>query len=186
MTYQRFEDLPVWQAAIQLGVEVYRLTTPRWFADKADVRDQIRRAALSVSNNIAEGFERGSTAELLMFLYIARGSAGEVRSCCRFCAALLERGVPCEVPDMPAQITHCVASCETVSRQIRSWAQSLQDGDIRGQRHLTADSKQQFHQAQRALKFEEQIRRTTQENIERTLRNIPSDANAGQAPENGM
>ena len=69
MTYQRFEDLPVWQAALKLGVEVYRLTRPRWFADKADVRDQMRRAALSISNNIAEGFERGTTSELLMFLY---------------------------------------------------------------------------------------------------------------------
>ena len=44
------------------------------------LRDQIERAALSVSNNIAEGFERGTTNELLAFLYIARGSAGEVRS----------------------------------------------------------------------------------------------------------
>jgi len=44
------------------------------------LRDQIERAALSVSNNVAEGFERGTTNELLMFIYIARGSAGEVRS----------------------------------------------------------------------------------------------------------
>lgn len=180
MTYQRFEDLPVWRAALQLGVEVYRLTSPRWFADKADVRDQIRRAALSVSNNIAEGFERGSTAELLMFLYIARGSAGEVRSCCRFCAALLEQGVKCDAPDLTGQITHCVTSCEAVSRQIRAWAQSLQDGDIRGQRHLTADSKQQYHQAQKAVRFEERIRRATLENIDRAMANSVSGNAGGQ------
>jgi four helix bundle protein len=47
------------------------------------LRDQLERAALSVSNNIAEGFERGTTNELLAFLYIARGSAGEVRSMMR-------------------------------------------------------------------------------------------------------
>ena len=44
------------------------------------LQDQLERAALSVSNNIAEGFERGTTNELLVFIYIARGSAGKVRS----------------------------------------------------------------------------------------------------------
>ena len=175
MTYQRFEDLPVWQAAIKLGVEVYRLTTPRWFADKADVRDQMRRAALSVSNNIAEGFERGTTSELLMFLYIARGSAGEVRSGCRFCAQLLEDGVKCDATDLPSQIAHCVTSCESVSRQIRAWAQSLQDGDIRGQRHLTAESKHKYHQAQRAVDLDAHIRRVTEENIQRSIRQTPPE-----------
>jgi hypothetical protein len=80
MTYQRFEDLPVWQAAIALGVEVYALVENRAFSCKGDLRDQLQRSALSISNNIAEGFERGSTPELLMYLYIARGSAGETRA----------------------------------------------------------------------------------------------------------
>jgi four helix bundle protein len=80
MKYERFEDLPVWQAALDLALRVYRLTRDRFFSQPGDLRDQLRRAALSVSNNIAEGFERGSTAELLAFLYIARGSAAEARS----------------------------------------------------------------------------------------------------------
>ena len=50
------------------------------FERRYSLRDQIERAAVSVSNNIAEGFERGTTQEVLTFLYIARGSAGEVRS----------------------------------------------------------------------------------------------------------
>jgi four helix bundle protein len=50
------------------------------FRGKGDLANQLQRAALSISNNIAEGFERGSTKELLNYLYIARGSAGEVRS----------------------------------------------------------------------------------------------------------
>jgi four helix bundle protein len=179
MTYQRFEDLPVWHAAIKLGVEVYRLTRPRWFADKADVRDQMRRAALSISNNIAEGFERGTTSELLMFLYIARGSAGEVRSGCHFCTQLLADGVGGDTPELRTDIARCVASCEAISRQIRAWAQSLQDGDIRGQRHLTAESKQQYQQARRAVDFEAHIRRVTEENIRRSMRansQTPKDA----------
>ncbi|HRZ16842.1 MAG TPA: four helix bundle protein, partial [Candidatus Hydrogenedentes bacterium] len=80
MKYARFEDLPVWKSALELARRVYALTRDRFFSQPGDLRDQLRRAALSVSNNIAEGFERGSTSELLAFLYIARGSAGEARS----------------------------------------------------------------------------------------------------------
>ena len=80
MTYERFEDVPVWKAAIELGRAVYRFSGQRPFKGQHSLRDQIERAAVSVSNNIAEGFERGTTPELITFLYYARGSAGEVRS----------------------------------------------------------------------------------------------------------
>ena len=84
MKYERFEDLPVWQAAMELAERVYELTKDKFFNQSGDLRSQIRRASLSVSNNIAEGFERGSTAELLAFLYISRGSCGETRSMLHF------------------------------------------------------------------------------------------------------
>ncbi len=80
MKYERFEQLPVWQAGIELAVQVYELTAKPEFKNRYSLRDQIERAAVSVSNNIAEGFERGTTQELITFLYIARGSVGEVRS----------------------------------------------------------------------------------------------------------
>jgi len=73
MKYNRFEELPVWQDAIELAVRVFELTTRASFRRYRSVRDQIERAAMSVSNNIAEGFERGTTQETLTFLYIARG-----------------------------------------------------------------------------------------------------------------
>lgn len=67
----------MWQEAKKLAVDVYREFRPtKDFA----FRDQIQRAALSVSNNIAEGFERRSNKEFKQFLYIAKGSCGEVRS----------------------------------------------------------------------------------------------------------
>jgi four helix bundle protein len=80
MTYSRFEELPVWRKAIQLADGIYDMTESREWRGSRSLRDQLERAALSVSNNIAEGFERGTTNELLAFIYIARGSTGEVRS----------------------------------------------------------------------------------------------------------
>ena len=69
MTYDRFEHLPVWQAAIELGERVYAATEKPAFRRRFSLRDQIERATVSISNNIAEGFERGTTQELLTFLY---------------------------------------------------------------------------------------------------------------------
>jgi four helix bundle protein len=72
-----FENLEVWQEAIELGGRVYDL-----FRECKDwgFRSQIQEAAVSVSSNIAEGYERSSNAEFIRFLDIARGSCGEVRS----------------------------------------------------------------------------------------------------------
>lgn len=83
MTYKRFEDLPVWQAAVKFLINLYEFSdqVEGLLRRRSDLRSQFERAALSISNNIAEGFERGSTSELINFLYIARGSAGEVRRC---------------------------------------------------------------------------------------------------------
>ena len=78
--YRRFEDLPVWQEAAHLYNRVLDLLEAQDLPLSPGFRNQLDRAALSVSNNIAEGFERVTTNELLAFLAIARGSAGEVRS----------------------------------------------------------------------------------------------------------
>ncbi len=80
MKYRRFEDLPVWQDAIELAVRIFALTARPNFKGYGSLADQIERAVVSISNNIAEGFERGTTPELLTFLYISRGSSGETRS----------------------------------------------------------------------------------------------------------
>jgi hypothetical protein len=76
MTYARLEEIPVWQEAIRLVEGVYDMTESKTWPGSRSLQDQLECAALSVSNNIAEGFERGTTNELLAFIYIARGSAG--------------------------------------------------------------------------------------------------------------
>jgi four helix bundle protein len=130
MKYERFEQLPVWQAAIDLAKRVHGLTHHRELRGHGSLRDQIERAAVSVSNNIAEGFERGTTQELLTFLYIARGSAGEVRS-----MLCLMETLP-DFANLKSEISNLKSSAEGVSRQLRGWADSLQNSKITGQRYL--------------------------------------------------
>jgi len=77
MKFDRFEDIIAWQKAKELTIQVYQL-----FENSKDFgfKDQIQRASVSVMNNIAEGFERKSNNEFKQFLFIAKGSCGEVRS----------------------------------------------------------------------------------------------------------
>ncbi len=157
MKYERFEDLPCWKAAMDLALRIHALTRDRFFAQPGDLCDQIRSAALSVSNNIAEGFERGSTAELLSFLYIARGSAGEVRSMLHF----IDRSP--DAAHLAPQIPSLKSLAESCSRQIRAWADSLQDSDIKGQRHLNTKSRAAYQQNRRAVAFQQRVARSLHE-----------------------
>jgi four helix bundle protein len=77
MKIDRFEDIIAWQKAKELTISIYKE-----FKDSKDFgfKDQIQRAAVSIMNNIAEGFERKTNNEFKHFLYIAKGSCGEVRS----------------------------------------------------------------------------------------------------------
>lgn len=152
MTYKRFEDLPVWQEAIRLAERVYALTEDGAFARQRSLQDQLERAAVSVSNNIAEGFERGTTAELLAFLYIARGSAGEVRSM----LCLLERLA--RLAHLKSRIPDLKASAESCSRQLRAWAAELQDSPIAGQRRLNTAGRQRSEQQKKAEAFTQMLR----------------------------
>ena len=101
MKFERFEDIPVWKDGVQLTTQVFKLTEDKRFRFKGDIANQLQRAALSVPNNIAEGFERGTTQELITFLYYARGSAGEVRS---ILAVIEQMPVFC---DLKSQIFPC-------------------------------------------------------------------------------
>ncbi len=79
--FSSFEEIISWQKARELNAEIYKITnTSNSFSKDYGLRDQIRRASVSISSNIAEGFERQTTKEFIRFLYIAKASAGEVRS----------------------------------------------------------------------------------------------------------
>jgi four helix bundle protein len=79
-TFKRFEDIEAWKKARELTREIYRHSKAGLFSKDFALRDQIRRAAVSVMSNIAEGFERGGTKEFMQFLAIAKGSVGEIEA----------------------------------------------------------------------------------------------------------
>lgn len=109
-----FEEMEVWQDAQDLAVDVY--------ADFAQARDftftdQIKRAVVSISNNVAEGAERSTASDFARFLDIAKGSTGEVRSMYRLAARL--GFASAELSD-----TRC-ARCKSISRQLAGFAKYL-------------------------------------------------------------
>jgi len=135
MKYNRFEELPVWQSAIELAVLIFDLTSRTVFSRYYGLKDQLERAGVSVSNNIAEGYERGTTQETLTFLYISKGSSGEVRSL----SHLLER-LPA-FDSLRSEILDIRSRATNISQQLRAWCNSLQNTDIRGQRYITEKTK---------------------------------------------
>ncbi len=80
MAVRYFEDLEVSQESRRLTDQIYSVTRDAKFFKEFSLKEQIRKAAVSVLSNIAEGFERGGNREFIQFLYIAKGSCGEVRA----------------------------------------------------------------------------------------------------------
>jgi len=79
-TLQSFEEIEAWQRARELAREIHTISAQGMFSKDFGLRDQIRKASVSIMSNIAEGFDRGGTNEFLQFLSMAKGSASEVRS----------------------------------------------------------------------------------------------------------
>ncbi|MCG2460899.1 four helix bundle protein [Flavobacteriaceae bacterium F89] len=78
--YTSFEDLEVYKATLSFTVNIFEVLQQEKFKKEFAFVDQLKRATLSISNNIAEGFERETDKELVGFLYFSKGSAGEVRN----------------------------------------------------------------------------------------------------------
>ena len=162
MKYKRFEELPVWKDAIELAVRTFALTARPCFRGHYGTKSQLENAALSISNNIAEGFERGTTQETLNFIYISRGSAGETRSMFEF----LQRAPGFE--ELRRDLPDLIRRAESISRQLRAWADSLQNTDIRGQRYLTESSRLREQRLRERNEFVKELEQIQAKNIART------------------
>ena len=73
---KRFEDLEIYQKAFEFSIKIYKITSSKTF--DYTIKNQIQRAAISIVLNIAEGFELQSNKQFVKFLYISKGSSGEV------------------------------------------------------------------------------------------------------------
>lgn len=123
---EAFEELHVYQRARELTNAVYTLTRGPAFARDSALIDQIRRAAVSVMSNIGEGFERGSTTEFIQFLYIAKGSCGEVRVQLQIAADQQYIG-----KDEHARL---IDLCRRISAMISNFIAHLQSSGYRGEK----------------------------------------------------
>ena len=117
--YQRFEDLPVWQEAARLYNSALDLLQSKKLLLGPGWRFQFERAALSVSNNIAKGFERLTPNELRNFLVIARGSAGEIRS---MAGVVVKRR---EMQSHVSKLQGIRTIAQSCARQLGAWIKTI-------------------------------------------------------------
>jgi four helix bundle protein len=174
--YERFEQLPVWQASVELALATYTMTAQPAFRRQRSLRDQLERAAVSVSNNIAEGFERGTNQELLTFLYIACGSSGETRSM----LCLLERMPAFSNPE--SEILNLKSSAESISRQLGAWIRALRDSEMKGERYVTEKTRrvsQARQEREEFLRKLEQIRKGGSQETGGQATSCPGAARSG-------
>lgn len=110
MKITKFEDLPIWKLSLKITKEIYDITSKREFSRDFGLRDQIRRAIISVSSNIVEGFEKNNNNEFIRFLKMSKGSIGEVRN--QLHIALAVNYIT------QAEFDHIYEETETLSKQI--------------------------------------------------------------------
>ena len=161
MKYSSFEELPVWQASTEFALRVFDLTNRLDLSGLGDMKNQLERAALSISNNIAEGFERGSTTELINFLYIARGSAGESRSMLRICESLTR------FSDFKSEISDLIGRAVNISKQLHGWLESLKNTNIKGPKFLTERERERLASEREFAEFDREMERYRMELLER-------------------
>jgi four helix bundle protein len=153
MKYHRFEDLPVSKDSAELARRMYEFSSSSQFNRPFWLARSVRTCRVVVSNNIAEGFERGSTNELLAFLYIARGSAGEVRSMLKVLDGWSD------FSNLKSQISDLINRSEKISKQLYGWIENLKSSEILGQRHLDENARIRYLTKQRRQDFLEELDR---------------------------
>ena len=124
---KRFEDIESWKKARKLTKDVYAATAQEKFSRDFGLKDQIRRAAVSILSNIAEGFERGGDKEFLQFLAVAKGSSGEVR-------AQLYVALDLDYISM-TQFDALTQTATEVSQLISGFMKYLRTSSLRGRRY---------------------------------------------------
>jgi four helix bundle protein len=131
-TIKKFEDIEAWQKGRQLKLEVYRFSKRGDFIKDFALREQIRRAAISVTANIAEGFERDGNREFIQFLSNSKGSCGEVQD--HLYTALDEQYITKD------EFERLYAQSAQVGGLIGGFMNYLKRSELRGNKFRTASS----------------------------------------------
>lgn len=126
-SFQRFEDIDAWQKARELTKAIYALSNDGQFARDFGLRDQIRRASVSIMSNIAEGFGRGGNKEFIQFLSTAKGSASEVQA---QLYVALDAGYMNQ-----EQFQKLYSETEATARMIAGLLRYLQNSDFKGAKY---------------------------------------------------
>lgn len=132
MTITKFEDLIIWQLGRELAKEVYELTKADIWKEDWEFRSQIRNSSGSVSDNIAEGFEREGNNEFIQFLSISKGSCGECRS-------QIYRAFDRSYIDK-AKMDYFVEKTSRLCSKIHNTITTVRKSDIRGHKYKTEQS----------------------------------------------
>ncbi|MFZ7145931.1 MAG: four helix bundle protein [Bacteroidota bacterium] len=127
----RFEDIESWKKARELSKSIYSITNNALFSNDPSLKDQIRRAVVSISSNIAEGFEQGGTQEVIQFLFIAKGSCGEVRS-------QIYLALDCEYVS-ENEFQNIKGKAEEVSKLIQGFINYLKETELKGAKYSESE-----------------------------------------------
>jgi four helix bundle protein len=141
---KRFEELVVYQRTRALVEEVYALTRRPAFAKDWGLADQIRRAAVSIMSNIAEGFERGSNVEFVQFLCIAKGSCGEVRA---QLTVAMDQGYVTE-----AECERLSDTCRVISGMLSSFINYLKGARLQGPKFTPSSRNQAAEDVEKRIR----------------------------------
>jgi four helix bundle protein len=124
----RFEDLEVWKSARAFARIIYETTLKDGFSKDFSHKDQINRSSGSIMDNIAEGFERGGNKELIQYLFIAKGSAGEARS-------QLFRALDKEYINQE-EFSRLENKLQEISKQLSGFINYLKNSEMRGEKYV--------------------------------------------------
>ena len=160
MKYSQFEELPVWKSAIEFALKLFEFTNKADFKGFGDTKNQLERATVSISNNIAEGFERGANTELIHFLYISKGSAGECRSMLRLCESAVR------FSNFKFEISNLIRQGTNISKQLNGWIEALKDSKIKGSKFLTDKEREKIKQDKEFAEFDAQMAEFRRQHLE--------------------
>ena len=128
-TFKSFEEMEVWQKTRGMVSEIYKVTNTMGFSKDYNLVNHIRKSAVSVASNIAEGVERDGNRELINFLYIAKGSCGEMR--CQLFIAMDLKYLDYE------KFRDLSEKAKEISRSLNKLIKYLKESDLKGRKYKT-------------------------------------------------